>query len=138
MALADQHNHVTMDIKPPGECPACDAYHRSQEQGHRAEPLIGGESPIGGESRDGGENHFTQQAIDVAVDYAQRVVLIQWLLDLGLDGEADNLRDATESDAAQAAYDIAANIVDICGNAELPELAGKLRDWADQHEKLAP
>ena len=22
-----RHNHVTRDIKPLGECPACDAYH---------------------------------------------------------------------------------------------------------------
>lgn len=24
------HNHVTRDIKPEGECPACDAYHATQ------------------------------------------------------------------------------------------------------------
>lgn len=27
-----QHNHVTRDIKEPGECPACDAYHERQAE----------------------------------------------------------------------------------------------------------
>ena len=25
--MAEHHNHLTRDIRPPGQCPACDAYH---------------------------------------------------------------------------------------------------------------
>lgn len=25
-----QHNHITRDIKPKGECPSCDEYHRNK------------------------------------------------------------------------------------------------------------
>lgn len=28
---ASHHNHMTRDIKPVGECPACDAYHARRE-----------------------------------------------------------------------------------------------------------
>ena len=26
-----EHNHITRDIKPQGECPACDRYHQQAE-----------------------------------------------------------------------------------------------------------
>lgn len=32
MMVHAHHTHVTRDIKPEGECPACDAYHATQKR----------------------------------------------------------------------------------------------------------
>lgn len=39
--MTDEHNHITRDIKPPGECPACDHYHEgSPDQWERAKAKL--------------------------------------------------------------------------------------------------
>src|SRR5690349_18650651 len=30
---SERHNHLTRDIKPQGQCPACDRHHRATRQG---------------------------------------------------------------------------------------------------------
>lgn len=32
------HNHVTRDIKPPGQCPACDRFHDRAGTQDRSQP----------------------------------------------------------------------------------------------------
>lgn len=131
--MSEPHNHVTRDIKPPGVCPGCDAYHRSQEEGNRAEPSAGGESRNGGESRAGGE--FLERA---AVNIALRAALTQELRDVGHDDCADDLRGADEDVIEQVANDIAEHVEYACGcpHGQHPELAGRLHAWAEQHETL--
>ena len=132
--MSSQHNHVTRDIKPPGQCPGCDEYHRSQQEGHRAEPSTRGESDTRGES-----------ATAAAVDVAQRAVLVQRLRDIGFGGCADDLAGAgtegcgpANEDPAQVAYDVAGHIAYFSESEEAPDLAAKLREWADRHERLQP
>lgn len=125
--MTNKHNHVTRDIKPPGVCPGCDEYHRSRQEGRRAEPLSRGESGTRGESR-----------VPLHVDAAQCALFITILEETGHGGCADDLEAATYQTAAQVAYDIAEHLEEGCGAPVEVDIdtARALRVWADQHERL--
>lgn len=126
----EPHNHVTRDIKPPGVCPGCDVYHRSQGDGRRAEPSNGGES------RNGGEYAVTAEA-----DMKQRAELGLSLEAGGHAGCAIDLLDADDPDVVRVAYAIAEHVEMACGEPDFtadPELAARIRAWADAHEALDP
>lgn len=99
-----------------------------------------------GESRDGGENTdtapgMTADALRTAriKDLGDVAVLVTELREAGHGGCADDLRDAESASAARIAYEVAEHVDMACGYPpeEMPALAIRLRDWADQHERIS-
>ena len=119
--MGNRHNHVTRDIKPPGQCPGCDEYHRSREEGHRAEPASRGESGIRGESSLSRE----------------RALIAQQLEALGHGGCAFDLEAADDEDVVDVAYSIVEHLEENCGapRDEDQDVAVHLKDWADRYER---
>ena len=92
-----------------------------------------------GDPRNGGESgKWGESAVPAAVDFAGRAVLAAALDDTGHGGCADDLRDCDSWDAAGVAREIADHVEEMCGdlNVEIPALAGELRRWAAEHEKM--
>jgi len=90
----------------------------------------------GGESHDGGESAAAAEA-----DMKQRAALAVNLAESGHAGCAVDLVDADETDVVRVAYAIAEHVEAAGGDLDFaaePELADRIRGWADAHEALNP
>lgn len=105
----NRHNHVTRDIKPPGQCPGCDDYHNR------------------GESRNRGESPLSTERASIA-DQLER---------LGHGGCAFDLDAATDADVVDVAYSIVEHLEENCGapREEDQDVAAQLKAWADRFER---
>ncbi len=133
--MSDKHNHLTRDIKDPGECPGCDVYHRSQKEGHRAEPLNGGESGNGGENKPTIEELIERSSLGTPGARQLRArggrTRLARLLEAAGHGQcAQDLETADDSDVEDLVYEIAEHVEEACGDFDAdPELAAKIRAW---------